>query len=161
MHFKKIYIDMDGVIANWDSAARQILDEGDNFYEYEARVGSVRAWEDIYANPSFFEDLVPFPWKDDLLMLTVKHSDSQMILSAPSRVNRSLCMMQKRHWLDQHVGPNYPAIFEKDKHKYAGPNRLLIDDNERKIEKWVQAGGIGHLFTTYTKLATFLLSEDE
>ena len=65
-------------------------------------------------------------------------------------------MLHKRQWIDQHIGTNFPAIFDSDKHKYATPNRLLIDDHSKKIDKFTDAGGHGHLFTDWASCKEFL-----
>ena len=72
-----------------------------------------------------------------------------IILSSPSKVNTSLCIAQKRKWLDEHIGLDIPAIFEKEKHKYAAPDRLLIDDTESKVDAWRKAGGQAILFKNW------------
>jgi len=70
---------------------------------------------------------------------------------------------QKRTWIDRSktFGYDFPAIFQKDKHLLAGPRRLLIDDTQSKIDKWNEAGGVGHLFTTYENCLNFIISCDD
>ncbi len=151
--FDKIYVDMDGVLADFDGAAEELL--GMKFQDYENQHGPVQAWAMVYENPWFFSQLRRLPHFDDLLKLCAQYTRRVTILSSPSRTNTPLCMIQKRQWIDSNLGHAFPAIFEKRKHIFAAPNMLLIDDTPKQIVRWERAGGIGHLFTTYEKLVAF------
>ena len=69
------------------------------------------------------------------------------LLSAPSRNENS--KIGKKQWVKQHL-PNVELILAeaKDKQKYSGENKILIDDRESNINEWRNAGGVGILFTS-------------
>ena len=145
MKFKKIFIDLDGVLANFNDGFIEIANTHPDGFEDE--FVETKFWETVYGNPSFFFDLKPYGYVSKLVQACKDKSiETVCILSAPSRVNTPLCMIQKRKWVDKHLGDNFPAIFTKDKYKYAAPDCLLIDDHKKNIDKWVKAGGIGFLF---------------
>ena len=150
-----IYLDMDGVLANLSAYAASVL--GESIDTYEAKHGSFRMWEALYLNaPDFFEILPRYPYVYELLALCHSCADNVIVLSSPSRVNTPLCIAQKRVWLDRVFDKRLPAIFERDKAKFAGPGRLLIDDYQKKTDAWKNAGGDAFLFTDFEKCRDFL-----
>jgi hypothetical protein len=64
------------------------------------------------------------------------------ILSSPSK--RKAAIKGKKIWLKKN-NIECEAIFEEQKQKYANENSILIDDYEKNIQKWENAGGIGIL----------------
>lgn len=140
---KHIYLDMDGVLADFDGGFSYLF--GRQPKEYEAEHGSLRFWELIYSRPTFFSELSYYPHALELVRQCVLLAPTS-ILSSPSKTNQPLCMLQKRAWVDRVLGPNFPALFEGNKARYAAPDRLLIDDTPKKIAEWEAAGGIGYLF---------------
>ena len=64
------------------------------------------------------------------------------ILTSPS--NHPSSVEGKKEWLKENL-PDVPYIIEKHKEKYAGKNKILIDDREKNIKRWEEAGGIGIL----------------
>lgn len=156
--FKKIYVDMDGVLADFDTAAEDLL--GMPFSQYEEEHGPIQAWARVYENPYFFSQLRQMPHFDALLKLCAQYTTRVTILSSPSRTNTPLCVIQKRQWIDNNLGHTFPAIFEKQKQVFAEPNTLLIDDTPKQIRKWEEAGGVGHLFKSYEGLVQFFKEYD-
>lgn len=142
--FDKIYIDMDGVLADFDQHFINLFGVHPELYEDD--VGTLRYWETVYEQPDFFSTIPTFAHYFLLVKTCLQHADKVVILSSPSRVNKPLCMIEKRKWVDYHLGRNFPAIFESDKHKYAGKHRLLIDDSWNKCIKWEEQGGVAWHF---------------
>jgi ribosomal protein S9 len=65
------------------------------------------------------------------------------ILSSPS--NHVSSVEGKKTWLKKNL-PEVSYIIEKHKEKYADKDSVLIDDREKNIKKWEEAGGIGILY---------------
>jgi hypothetical protein len=150
IYIKGICLDQDGVLADFDQGFKNLY--GVHPGDYEAEHGQIRFWEKVYQHPRFFETLpmLEDPWR--LIIRCQRYAggkENVMILSSPSKTNTPLCMIQKRNWIDRNLSYDFPAIFEKDKHKYASPGRVLIDDTQSKIDKWIQAGGEGILYKNY------------
>jgi len=154
MVLDKIYIDLDGVLADFNGHFENLYNQHPG--DFEKEFGQILFWEKVYETPHFFRDMPPMKDKDSLWGLCQQHCDNLVILSSPSQTNQPICILDKRHWVDSMLGENVPAIFEKHKHIYARPNRLLIDDTKAKLDKWVEAGGIGHLYTDFKALQTFM-----
>lgn len=139
-----IYIDMDGVVADFDKHFEN--ETGHKCEDYEKEFGQIQFWRKVYKTPKFFEYMPPFDWFLEIVSLSLKITDDVTFLSSPSTTNHPLCVIQKRIWLDNHYGDFFPAIFEKRKEIYASPDALLIDDSEHKVKRWREAGGRAILF---------------
>lgn len=148
-----IYLDMDGVLADFDRAFIEIY--GAKPDDYEKQHGTARFWEAVYQDPNFFSKLPRFVHTPELVRTCAFMADV-CILSSPSKVNTPLCMIQKRQWIDRNIYRDFPAIFDGNKHLYAAADRVLIDDTPGKIQAFTQAGGIGHLFTGWDACKEFL-----
>ncbi len=135
---------MDGVLADFGKKARQQLDlpEDTDILVYKKAIGKESFWSQINQNPNFFLELDPIP--DDIRKVW-KNLESMFehiaILSSPS-YSIKLCIPNKNTWLDKHIGPGGLRIYEKEKHLYACPRSVLIDDLEKNILPWRKAGGI-------------------
>jgi hypothetical protein len=70
------------------------------------------------------------------------------LLSAPSREESS--KLGKRVWVKREL-PNATLVLRSAERKkeFANPNSILIDDREKNIKQWEDAGGIG-IFHTNT-----------
>lgn len=64
------------------------------------------------------------------------------ILTSPSRDKTSI--IGKAKWCAVNI-PGYKVFYSQNKHRYATPESILIDDKEKNIENWERAGGIGIL----------------
>ena len=70
-----------------------------------------------------------------------------ILLSAPSRNNES--RLGKRMWAKRNLpGVKLILSFANNKKNYANENSILIDDREKNINQWKEAGGIGILHTS-------------
>lgn len=153
--FDKIYLDMDGVIADFDQHFSELTGEACAPHEYEAKHGTIAFWDLILEQQDFFAKIKPFANMHDLIDLCKEMADKVVILSSPSKFNTSLCVEQKREWLDFYCIGDMPAIFEKEKYKFARANCLLIDDYIANIEKWTANGGEAHHFKSFEGFKEF------
>jgi hypothetical protein len=88
------------------------------------------------------------------------------ILSAPSSDPNSA--KGKLIWCKRELNPQpvkVNLVPAKDKHIFAKPNHILIDDKDKNIQQWIEKGGIGILHTdtksTIEKVQTVLGSLKE
>ena len=144
-----IYLDMDGVIADFFSAIE------DEF--------GVDHWKDLdfkeqafskLKNTDFFNRIPEFPVSDKVVTLVKEYAFSYDIdwgiCSSPLRGDAYNSSYWKRVWLQRkaYMPKVSNCIFTANKHKYAWseldrmPN-ILIDDKPQNIKRWVDAGGIG------------------
>lgn len=140
---KKIFVDMDGVLADFKKKWDELYGQG----QYEKFDRS--RFNDFVSNHEFAVlDLMP-----DAESL-IKYLDEKWnhvpieILSSTANENHSETIsQQKRTWLNRHdigwKGNFVPG--KKYKYTYAEPGYVLIDDDKQNIEDWSKAGGIGIL----------------
>ena len=139
----KVYVDMDGVLADLFNHAGSIHD-----VEHYSNMTKDQ-WEDFFKNSNAYElfrDLPAFPTANKLLQMVKDFSGGYTILSSPLSFDKAGSIKGKREWLQKHihVAPDN-IIFEHDKAKYAiadGKPNILIDDYGVNIRAWGSAGGI-------------------
>lgn len=144
---------MDGVIANFDESFIRIT--GCQPREYEAKHGTVAFWDAILYHRNFFLDISPYPFIDNVIEMCEHMGQKVVILSSPSKFNTSICIEQKRRWLDLQGYDHMPAIFEKEKYNFANKHHLLIDDWGSNIDKWKAHGGQAHKFESFDGFKQF------
>lgn len=144
----KIYLDMDGVIADFFGCLQQYYG-----VSHWKQLPDIRVSIDDLKNTDFFNTLDVFP-TSRLLVDFVKAlaGDNYGICSSPLRGDHQNSGYWKRVWLDRHgfMPMTENLIFTGMKQKYAKglrdqPN-ILVDDKPENIDSWNAAGGIGILY---------------
>jgi hypothetical protein len=140
----KIYLDMDGVLADF-------------FAEY-AKMANVKSYRDIppakvdpilnsIAGTDFFARLPKFPTTDQLVKLAVSHAGNYHICSSPLRGDFVNSAYWKKIWLRAKLTPQPTTVeITSNKPQHAVSNgvpNILIDDKGSNIRGWIEAGGIG------------------
>jgi len=132
-----LYIDLDGVLTDFDRQLAKILGEPVK----KDWGNSPRVWSAIdRAGTKFWATMKWLPGSNRLWDELKKFDPT--ILSSPSRHQSSID--GKKEWLEDNL-PGVPFIIEQEKEKYAAPDAILIDDREKNIKKWEEKGGIGIL----------------
>lgn len=141
-----LYLDSDGVLADFDALAYEIL--GGRFI-HEVPKGTL--WSAVERHGSFFESLPVMPGADRLVDFVTESGlfKSVAVLTATGYTPHDAAE-QKRRWyaawrpdLTVHVVSKSP-----DKAAFAHPRAILVDDRAKSIDPWVAAGGIGILHTS-------------
>jgi len=143
----KIYLDMDGVLADF-------------FAEY-AKLAGIKSgnYRDIppaKADPTldkmigtdFFLRLPKFPTADGLVKLALRYVKSYGICSSPLRGDFKNSEHWKREWIKKNLTPQPAEIIitgQKERHAVNpdGSPNILIDDRGTNIVAWRARGGIG------------------
>jgi hypothetical protein len=139
---EKIYLDMDGVIADFSKKYRELY----KIYPHEA--DTYKTFDGFFIK--FIEsrefaklDLMPDAMK--LIEYLKSLSIPTEILSSTSSEKRDADIReQKLEWLKNH-GIDFPAILvpgKRHKKNYSNAKSLLIDDTEQNIDQWREAGGV-------------------
>ena len=136
----QIYLDMDGVICDWDGQFIKYAKMSAN--DYTEKYGEGGMWKLINnIGVKFWSDM---PWMiDGKKLWDYVKQYNPIILSKPSR--HPTCKIGKRIWIQKNLGKDVPYILEKDKSKYSDKGSLLIDDMVTNIYPWKQKGGLGIL----------------
>jgi 5'(3')-deoxyribonucleotidase len=157
----KIYIDMDGVVADFDTKAIEITK---GKYKSEDFSNS-QFWKTVYAYNSdvgpFFESVPKMKDADELVNYITKNFKNVKFLTATGTTPKD-APEQKRNWINKYFPGIDVITVVNSSHKaiYANPRSILIDDREKAIDPWRKAGGIGILFKnnsqTISELKQFL-----
>lgn len=139
----QLYLDCDGVLADFDKHAQEIL--GIPSREFEALHGSEKFWNTLYETPSFFENFEPMEDAYELYE-GVKHLNPYILTGQP---RGGWATVQKLNWRDKFF-PNVPMItcLSRDKSQYCRPGDIIIDDWPQHRALWEAKGGHWILHTT-------------
>jgi 5'(3')-deoxyribonucleotidase len=143
---KTIFLDMDGVVADWEARAAQLVGysiDSDTRYPDED-------WAKLQADDHFYRHLPLCPGAEQLVStaLELGHERSMpvyFLTALPHKNDMPWSIWDKTQWAMQHF-PGVPVWFgpySVDKYLRAGPGNILIDDRVSNINQWVNAGGIG------------------
>jgi len=135
----KILADLDGVLTDFSKQLCELLDKPlDRDYDFG---NDPKVWAKISkAGKEFWSEMEFMPDGRELWDAIKKYDPT--ILSSPTRHPSSI--EGKKIWLKKNL-PGVPYIIESKKEKYAKKDAILIDDREKNIKKWEDAGGIGIL----------------
>ena len=147
----KIYLDMDGVLANFNQRFRDL--SGMEPKEFENKYGKKAFWNliDEEHKIKFWVGIKPMDGASALVD-AVKDYNYEL-LTSPSAKKQSY--LGKILWVRNHTGdvfPSKPRInFKKAKEKHQIKSKLsqtdiLIDDREDTIGRWNAAGGTGIVY---------------
>lgn len=134
---RQLYLDCDGVLADFDTGATAIL--GLPPTPYEKRHGPVRFWRKLAEAPDFYFGLPLLP---DAMALfeAVRHLDP-IILTGTPRGNWAAD--QKVRWAVKHFpGTRIITTLARDKREHCKEGDVLVDDQLRHAPLWREAGGI-------------------
>lgn len=137
-----IYVDMDGVLADFKKGILKEPSFKENYRDFQDFLDS-KAYDFTAALPESF--WFGLDWMSDGRQLwSYVKKYTPFILSAPAKSNA--CILGKKKWCMRHLMiPMNRVILENDKHKYANSSSILIDDTQKKIDKFRSHGGIGIL----------------
>lgn len=140
-----LYIDMDGVVADFDKYAEQILGPlpGHNGIYPDAQ------WQKIASNPRLYKDLKKTAYADRLVdecrdLALMREYNLIFLTAVPKGNDIKWAFYDKVVWV-QNYFPDIPVHFgpySTDKWQHCQPGDILIDDRSSNIEQWRVAGGI-------------------
>jgi hypothetical protein len=134
---RQLYLDCDGVLADFDRGATAIL--GMKPKAFEHRHGLGKFWQKLAQAPDFYFSLPLLP---DAMQLfdALKHLDPIILTGLP---RGNWAADQKKRWAEQHFpGVRMITCMARDKRNHAKDGDVLVDDMEKYRHLWEQAGGI-------------------
>lgn len=140
-----IYLDMDGVIANFEKRYIELFNvEPSSARDYK----EFNTFFDKFVEDGHFETLEMMPDAMDLVRaLRNALPPTQILSSTASQKRHEAISAQKIKWLQTH-DIDFQRNFVPGKHlkkKYARTDTLIIDDTESVINDWRAAGGVAIL----------------
>jgi hypothetical protein len=132
-----IFLDCDGVLADFDAGAREVL--GMHPKAFQARFGLRRFWSKLASAPDFFGSL---PLMPDAMELygAVRHLEPVILTGLPQG---GWAEAQKRRWAGRHF-PGVEVITTRAalKREHCSPGDALVDDTDKFRHLWEGEGGI-------------------
>lgn len=166
----RIFIDIDGVLADWlgkacetcgiddnDPVVRKLLKDGSMLQDLKDYIKDEdEMWQKIEKEGSdWWRDLELLPWAKKLYNEMDKLGEVAFLTSngniAEHTNSASLAAKGKCGWVKKHFNTN-SLIIAHDKHFCANDKAILIDDSPDKIEKFIDWGGRGFLWPNQYKL---------
>lgn len=140
----QIYVDMDGVVADFDQSIVDIFGE-----EYSNKIAD-KFWKQTCVDAEVFRRMPPIP--EGLLMVEAirQRNDICFMTSTGGMPHHIDIAKQKLDWLHTHGLGQHPVAFCMNTHGkglYAQPGAVLIDDRQKVCDAWLNGGGIALLFT--------------
>jgi 5'(3')-deoxyribonucleotidase len=145
-----IYLDMDGVLADFNTGARKYLNATEQD-EAEAEANGrwpERSWGRLVEAPNFYRHLPKMPQADLLMLKALRFQDAlgwrlRVLTAIPQKNEVPDVFQDKIEWMMEY----YPGVvchfgpYSHDKHRHCKPGDILVDDRASNCEEWRAAGG--------------------
>ncbi|HYG48014.1 MAG TPA: hypothetical protein VD846_08735 [Allosphingosinicella sp.] len=134
---RQLYLDCDGVLADFEKGAAAAL--GMHPRAYEKRFGIGRFWAKLAKAPDFYFGLPLLDGATDLFE-AVRHLDPIILTGLPQG---NWAADQKVRWAARHFpGTRIITTRARDKRDHAREGDVLVDDQLRHAHLWEEAGGV-------------------
>jgi 5'(3')-deoxyribonucleotidase len=150
---KTLYLDMDGVVADFDEYAMRTLGVPPSGGVYSDDI-----WQKLAANHRIYRELKKTPYADELVeycrQFCNNHQRQLKFLTAVPKGNDVPWAFYDKMTWGLFFFPDIPVMFgpySKDKYRHCRTGDILIDDRRSNIEEWQAAGGMGILHTSFEK----------
>lgn len=132
----QLYLDCDGVLADFDRGATELL--GMPPRAYEKKYGLPAFWRELARHPDFYGTLPMMPDAPQLFE-AVRHLDPIILTGLP---RGQWAAPQKVSWAAEHFpGTRIITCLAVDKRHHAREGDVLVDDQLRHAHLWEGAGG--------------------
>lgn len=133
----QLYLDCDGVLADFDRGAAALF--GMPADEYERKYGLGGFWKRIAEAEDFFATLEPMADAFELYA-AVKHLEPVILTGLP---RGPWAEPQKRQWGEKHFpGVRMITTSAALKREHCTPGDVLVDDRDMYRHLWENAGGV-------------------
>jgi 5'(3')-deoxyribonucleotidase len=136
---KRLFLDLDGVLADFDTLAEKLL--GEPSRQFEDREGGGKLWTVLREYGTFYADLALMPGAQKLYD-SVKHLNPIVLSGCDKEKAGANAYDQKCAWVESKF-PGTPVIICKsaEKFKHMLPGDVIIDDYLKYKHIWEGAGG--------------------
>ena len=151
MEIKKIYFDMDGVLADFDSGVVDICSLPRPRQGHDSSEQNNRMWDAIRDVGHFYDKLDLMPGAKEMFDTVYgRFGDRCEILTGIPKPGRGITTSgeDKTNWVRRLLSPDIVVniVFREQKPEYCtGKDCILIDDLGKNIQAWELYGGTGVL----------------
>jgi hypothetical protein len=133
----QLYLDCDGVLADFDRGATELL--GMSPRAYEKRHGLGAFWRELARHPDFYGTL-PLMADARQLFEAVRHLNPVILTGLP---RGQWAAPQKLRWAAEHFpDTRILTVMAVDKRNHARQGDILVDDQLRHAHLWEEVGGL-------------------
>ena len=133
----QLYLDCDGVLADFDAGAEAILGLKPRAFEQRYNIGKM--WAKLAGAPDFYGTLPLMPGAMELFE-AVRHLNPIILTGLP---RGNWAAGQKVRWAAEHFpGTRIITCMAVDKRKHAKHGDVLVDDMLKHRQLWEEAGGV-------------------
>ena len=163
-----IYLDMDGVLADFNTAARSYLNasKADKRDAEQNGRWPKHSWHKLIHAPNFYRHLPKMPRADDLVALARRFRDElgwelRILTAIPTKNEVPDVFQDKFDWIAEYYSDIRICFgpYSYDKFKHARPGDILVDDRRSNCEEWLEAGGVAVRVTSDYDLALVQLQD--
>jgi hypothetical protein len=134
---RRLYLDCDGVLADFDSGATAVLGLPPDAFERKHGLG--RFWQKLAQASDFYFGLPLLPDAMELFE-AVKHLHPVILTGLP---RGNWAADQKVRWAARYFpGTKIITTMARDKRDHCKHGDVLVDDQERHRHLWEEAGGV-------------------
>lgn len=154
MDIRKIYLDMDGVLADFDRGVIELLGITPHPQGESTKEEDDYLYFKMQEVPHFYELLEPMDGAVEMFRtLYEKYGDRVEILTGIPKPKRGIIYAgeDKLKWVKKYLSDDLVVniVLRKDKILFSnGPGDILIDDFSVNINEWEEAGGTGIIHTS-------------
>lgn len=133
----KVFLDCDGVLANFDKRAEQLFGMAPKVFE--DTYGTKKFWDTIRNDNEFFYNLEPMEDAFELWNYFNEYDDVYILTGCPAG---NWAQPQKTAWAYKHFKTDkIITCLSKEKFLHGRPGDLLIDDTLKYRHLWEDMGG--------------------
>ena len=151
----RVYIDMDGVLADFDRGVRELchMEPQSQNGKRDTKIDDLM-WDALRKVDHYYDKLELMPGAKEMFDLIYwKYGDQCEILTGVPRPERGIITAgeDKIAWTKRNLSEEVKIniVLRKEKLRFCkGPDSVLIDDRAKTIRDWKEAGGIGILHTS-------------
>ncbi len=164
MEPKKIFLDMDGVLADFNRGIRELCGMEPLDQTKSNNSDDDKMWEAVRDTPNFYDKLELVPGSKELFdYLIDKYGNKVEILTGVPKEHRGIVTAgdDKIAWVRRLLSKDIVIhiVHSEDKPDYCtGKDCILIDDYDKNIRQWEKAGGTGIRFKSAKQAKEQLLS---
>jgi 5'(3')-deoxyribonucleotidase len=145
-----IYLDMDGPLVNWTQGVFDLFGKNPKVKPGQAAAEALGVkkndlWREVKkGGAKWWAGLRPQPWAMEFYQ-ELARIDEVVLLTSPSHLPAAAS--GKTMWIKDFFGFNFrDYILTSRKDLLAKPGDVLIDDHDKNVTAFTQAGGIGVIF---------------